>query len=355
MAARDPLFVVGPAGAGQTSPTEARLALSGLVAPASGGVDVRTGVFWGPGMTTLVSGTAAMTYSVAAFQAVANRGTAALGPYLGANDATATVITGAAPGTVGTKRIDVIWIRFPDAEQGDADSTAVLGVTQGTAAASPTVPSIPTGALALARAEVPQGTTRTDSGVTFTQVAPYTSAAGAPIAIRSSTERAALTQFDGLLIYRIDTGRYEVSVGGNWLTAIDPNAWQSYTPALTASTTNPTLGTGGSITGKYIQVGKTVHFRIAVTFGTSPNAGSGSYRFSLPVASVAITSGAGEAPARAMLWDSSASSRVPRAAYTFSSTIVSLLDESGALVGSAAPWTWAAGDIITIHGTYEAA
>jgi hypothetical protein len=61
-------------------------------------------------------------------------------------------------------------------------------------------------------------------------------------------------------------------------------AWTSYTPVLTGSTTNPTLGTGGVIFGKYMQVGKTISVFGAYKFGTSGfTTGSGTYNISLPV------------------------------------------------------------------------
>lgn len=61
----------------------------------------------------------------------------------------------------------------------------------------------------------------------------------------------------------------------------------TYTPALTAATTNPTLGTGGVITGRYTQVGKLVIGEFFIAFGSAgTSAGSGNYFVSLPVASV---------------------------------------------------------------------
>jgi hypothetical protein len=58
----------------------------------------------------------------------------------------------------------------------------------------------------------------------------------------------------------------------------------SYTPAWTASTLNPTLGAGGSITGKYIRLWPRMvlaNFRI-FTGGAGFATGTGSYRISLP-------------------------------------------------------------------------
>lgn len=62
-------------------------------------------------------------------------------------------------------------------------------------------------------------------------------------------------------------------------------AWDTYTPVLTATTTNPTLGTGHTQLGQYIQLGKTVICTGQMNVGTTGfNAGSGIYHWSLPIA-----------------------------------------------------------------------
>ena len=58
-------------------------------------------------------------------------------------------------------------------------------------------------------------------------------------------------------------------------------AWTSYTPTWTASS-NPSIG-NGTITGRYIQVGKMVHVWIRVVGGSSTTFGSGTYAWSMPV------------------------------------------------------------------------
>jgi len=60
-----------------------------------------------------------------------------------------------------------------------------------------------------------------------------------------------------------------------------PQEWTSYTPVLTALTTNPTLG-NSTLTGKYVQAGKYFHARINLTIGSTFSAGSGAYFLSLP-------------------------------------------------------------------------
>src|SRR4051794_31037361 len=62
-------------------------------------------------------------------------------------------------------------------------------------------------------------------------------------------------------------------------------AWQDYSLTVDASTTPPTLGSGGFTTASYLHLGGIVLYKFAVRFGTSgANVGSGQYRIPLPVA-----------------------------------------------------------------------
>jgi len=62
-------------------------------------------------------------------------------------------------------------------------------------------------------------------------------------------------------------------------------SWTTYTPALTASTTNPTLGPGSATFGRYrFLAEKYIRVQVRILFGTSgTNAGSGFYRISTPL------------------------------------------------------------------------
>lgn len=57
---------------------------------------------------------------------------------------------------------------------------------------------------------------------------------------------------------------------------------QLYTPELTASTTNPDLGTGATTSGMYTIIGDQVVYRFFIQFGTGSSAGDGQYRISAP-------------------------------------------------------------------------
>lgn len=60
-------------------------------------------------------------------------------------------------------RIDAVWVTAHDASMGDADNLVAVGVTQGTPAASPAVPSIPGHATLIAAMRVPGGATAATS------------------------------------------------------------------------------------------------------------------------------------------------------------------------------------------------
>lgn len=60
------------------------------------------------------------------------------------------------------------------------------------------------------------------------------------------------------------------------------SAWTSWSPNWTASTTNPVIGSGGSITGVYSRFGKMVTAFIQISLGTGFSMGSGAYRWTLP-------------------------------------------------------------------------
>jgi hypothetical protein len=133
-------------------------------------------------------------------------------------------------------------------------------------------------------------------------------------------------------------------------------AWTAYTPTWTALTTNPTLG-NGTITGAYNRIGKTVLFRVKVTFGSTTTVGSGTYLFSPPAAVNAAD--ALMLPAR--FFDSSAATRNKGIVYLLSSGNLGLAVDVGAAGGTlagvtnASPYAWATGDTIELGGSYEAA
>ena len=200
--------------AGVVTPEDFKLAQGGLVVKSGSGFG-RAGLFWN-GNATIVSGTAGMAYSVAQY-ACATRRTGSTAMVFGGNDGTiASLATTAAPGS--NSRYDVVYHWHREYSLDGTDSNPVIGVVQGTAAASPTAPSLAAypGAIELARILVPAGVTATNSGTTITQTAPFTAMAGGVVAFRTTTERDAGTYIEGQLGWLIDSNTMWSYTGSQW-------------------------------------------------------------------------------------------------------------------------------------------
>lgn len=60
-------------------------------------------------------------------------------------------------------------------------------------------------------------------------------------------------------------------------------AWDDYTPTWTAATTPPAIG-NGTLTGKYLRIGKLIIVRITIVAGATTTQGTGGQSIALPVA-----------------------------------------------------------------------
>lgn len=132
--------------------------------------------------------------------------------------------------------------------------------------------------------------------------------------------------------------------------------WANWTTTLV----NITLGTGGTAVGRYIQTGKTVSFELEIVLGSVGFAVGSNPTFSLPVTSVAYVSG--HPIAQVAMRDASTGGLLQGQADYNSTTTAALVAFGAAgtyvdtaAVTSAIPITWAAGDNMLIHGSYEAA
>lgn len=238
-------------GAGVTTPLDHKMAQLGHVVKTAANT-IRAGLFW-DGSATIVSGKANMSYDVRALTAVLSRGASAGAVFL-SNDAVYNVVTTAAPGS--NSRYDVVYLWQREYSLDGTNSDPVIGVTQGTAAASPTVPSLASfpGAIELARILVPSGVTATNSGTTITQTAPFTATSGGVIPFRNTTERDAGTFVESQLGWLIDTDVIQQYSGSAWAT-------------LTATSTGSvSLASGitASVATKVVKIGDVVH--LAFTF-----------------------------------------------------------------------------------------
>lgn len=124
------------------------------------------------------------------------------------------------------------------------------------------------------------------------------------------------------------------------------DAWGPYTVTWTATTTNPSIG-NGSLTGAYMQIGSWVRFRISLVFGTTTNAGSGTWAFGLPATPLDAKGPLGTAICFSTIL-------YPRIAIC-TGTTAAVADMTPTRIGPTTPFTWASTHEMHINGEYEAA
>lgn len=196
-----------------TTPLDARLMDAAQIVGNADG-SPRVGVLDGDGRA-IVTALATMNVAIAAADFVTSKGTAD-GVAIFTNGGTVNVAITPAPAS--NSRIDVIWVKHNDNTTGDANSTPTFGVTAGTAAASPTKPAIPTGALELATLRVYAGTTATNGGSnTLTNTYQMTASRGGIVPFRTLAELTAwTTALNGQVARDLATGDLYYRNGTTW-------------------------------------------------------------------------------------------------------------------------------------------
>jgi hypothetical protein len=129
-----------------------------------------------------------------------------------------------------------------------------------------------------------------------------------------------------------------------------PGAWTSWTP--TAG--NYSVG-NGSLTSRYVQIGKTIHFQFALIFGTTTSI-SGDFYFSLPI----TKHGSYVSTASSILSVSGVAEYTGQVGLTNTLCFVRCVNTSSThgyanALSSTNPATWSDNDQIIVNGTYEAA
>jgi hypothetical protein len=148
-------------------------------------------------------------------------------------------------------------------------------------------------------------------------------------------------------------GNHTHDGGGTTTLDLGIGQWQAFTtscPLITA------LG-NGTIVARYTQDGKTVKGYIRFVVGSTTTIAAGTWTFSLPVAAAQVSN---DVVGNCFLLDSSAgsASRTIGGCVITSSSIFLVAAGTTATsttVTNAYPWTWAAGDTITLNFEYEAA
>jgi hypothetical protein len=179
-----------------------------------------------------------------------------------------------------------------------------------------------------------------------------------PPTVCTSSSRPVSDLYSGRLIWETDTRKLMMydAASTSWKfigspdleTATALNAgWTAYTCTWTGATTNPVIG-NGTFVSEFMQIGKTVWYKIHIVIGSTTTVGSGSYTWSLPVAPV---EGLGTAPGTAVV--SNGGSGYARTPFCVGGPSIVLVDASAARVAPTVPFALATGHIIHITGCYE--
>lgn len=133
-------------------------------------------------------------------------------------------------------------------------------------------------------------------------------------------------------------------------TGISLGAWTAWTPTVGGGTW--AIGNGTFTGGAYCQIGKTVHFRVRITWGTTSVFGAAGLNLTLPV----TPGGNNHTLVHGFAYDASASARYPLGGNIISSllTLYNIVSPVTTVI-STVPFTWVSTDMVDICGTYEAA
>lgn len=159
---------------------------------------------------------------------------------------------------------------------------------------------------------------------------------------------------------------FDPTVGGTptaaWLDIFNANfahlgaAWTSFTPTWTGSGGNPAIG-NGTLSGAYLQVGKTLHVRYWMKAGSTTTFGTGTWYFTVPNSLTVSTSYT--QILTAYLLDAAtlhytATARIG-STTGFNSKFDIVISGTANAVAPTQPFTWTTSDELVIEGTIEVA
>lgn len=161
--------------------------------------------------------------------------------------------------------------------------------------------------------------------------------------VDTSTARAGLAaadKWEGLLFYETDTGITYKMTGGAWKVWFTPVT--AYTPTLTGLT----LGTGGTVTGRYQVTDGVTSFWVKVVLGTGA-AATGTFYITLP-----SNADTGFDDIGTFLALGPSGNRVQGVVGLDTTSRFWLLNNANNFLSSTQPWSWQGGHEIRAHGAY---
>lgn len=131
--------------------------------------------------------------------------------------------------------------------------------------------------------------------------------------------------------------------------AIGTAGWVAFTPTLTASVSDPDLGTDPVVQGRWRLDAGVVAWQAAIVFGTGSSPGSGIYNVTLPMPATAFLAGIINALCGTVQM-TDASANIAHLGVVHSDG--AMVAHGAANVTDAVPWAWADGDALLFGGIY---
>lgn len=147
-----------------------------------------------------------------------------------------------------------------------------------------------------------------------------------------------------LLVYDGTTSRWRASL-------LEQGSPITYTPTWTAASVNPAIG-DGTLTGRYVQRGKTCWVELNLVAGGTTTFGTGTYSWALPL----TAADADKVRLAGEILDSGTALWSAWSRGTGGTTSTVLVGSGGSTTASASPtvpMTWAASDYLRVAGEYE--
>ena len=166
-----------------------------------------------------------------------------------------------------------------------------------------------------------------------------------------------MSDFDEAIIQRIRQLEREVERLQRWEQPV--GKWQSYTVSWTADTTNPAIG-NGTLTGRYIVIGKLCTYVLGLVMGSTTTYGSGNWAFSLPINAVNTAGINFYGVAHLRKVGTANYERIAQISPSLSTSVINLFTDptpgsNSANLSETVPFTWGEGDALGFEITYEIA
>lgn len=136
--------------------------------------------------------------------------------------------------------------------------------------------------------------------------------------------------------------------------AVQAGAWQSYAALWGGSDgVAPVLG-NGLLSGRYVLTGKWVDVAIVLQMGSTTTYGTSSYwLFTIPFVPRIFGTAGQEVSFRSGAMTSAGGAQPGLIAYFLTGASLYVITTSGALVNPTTPFTWSAGAVLSVRGSYE--